>query len=358
MISAPRLVHEYCSAPPADLGIPVPAAEPCWLCGGEMERGVPVDDWMGATFTNQNKIRSPTSSHICEACVFVTARFSPVPGKPPAEGKKEGPRFSNLSHLWERAPDGAIAYRAASKGEKPVILEFLRRPHAGEWFAAVADTGQKHVLPWTPINPAGARPGRVLFEELAITLPPSFGLVDEIAALLTAGATKEEVGRGDYTAWSWTRCPREVEAFERQHGAKRGSSWWALALWLAQRDEEAVKIREEQEKAARAARRTRADSSRSGQPHAGHGAGARRPAKRIPRDAGGEHPEALGPDSGPGANGGANQLDAGGVDHVAQPQPQAPGAGQLSLSLGGAPDEGDRRGGAPRRPRLARPHGA
>lgn len=225
----------------------------CWFCGGShVPRGVPTTDFGGASFVGQSRVRAPDADWVCEACVYFCSRTEPVPGRPPKDGKKFGASYRNLSHLYNDALP--TPYVNASKGEKPVILAFLRRHHAGTWFAAIADSGQKHVVQWTPVNPPGAR-GRVLFEEQTIALPDADGwrIVDDLAALLTAGATKDEIERGEYTPRAWALCPERISAFEAEWGARlRGGDWFALALWLAQRDEDAVTERLAAEQAAKA----------------------------------------------------------------------------------------------------------
>jgi len=243
-------------------------------------------------------VRAPTSRWVCEPCVYFCARLSPVPGRPPGKcsackgsGRHEragckhckrgkphdttgaclkcegsganalGGNFRNVSHLYdESAP---VPYVNASKGEKPAHIDFLRAPHAGVWFAAIAESGQKHVLPWAPVNPPGSR-GRVLFDEQTIALPDAAGwrIVDDLIALLTAGATKEEIERGDYGPHAWSRCEARIRAFEADWGDRlRGGDWFALALWLAQRDEDAVTERRAAEDAAKAEKKARAKAT-------------------------------------------------------------------------------------------------
>ncbi len=238
MNSAAQLFHAYLGSPP---GTECDSCEqvPCWMCGGETLRGVFVKAFAGASFTGQSRVRAPSSPIVCEACVYVCGRTNPVPGRPPKEGKEFGGNYRNYSHLYDDA--SSLRYANASKGEKPAILSFLRATHTGTWFAAIADSGQKHVLPWAPVNPPGSR-GRVLFDETTIALPDEGGwmMVDDLAALLTAGATKEEIALGHYGSRAWTLCPSLVRAFESKWGARRGDGWFGLALWLAQRDEATV----------------------------------------------------------------------------------------------------------------------
>jgi hypothetical protein len=154
--------------------------------------------------------------------------------------------------------DGGAAkpYVNASKGEKPIILAWLRAPKLGTWFAAIADSGQKQVLPLTMVNMPNSR-GRVRFDDMDVVLPDAQGwrIVDDMTALLTVGATKEEITSGAYGSGAWTRCRETIEQFETQWSSKRSGAFFSLAIWLAQRDEAAVQERIASEKAALAAKK-------------------------------------------------------------------------------------------------------
>lgn len=229
---------------------PLPEPVPCWLCGGVWAgRACPISDWQGANFTGQNKVRSPRSTWICEPCVHISSRIAPVPGRPPKEGKSFGGNFRNYSHCWWRDPTGKVEYLNASKGEKPALLAWLRKPKAGEWWCAVADSGQKHIIPWAPLIKGPKGP--VLFDDLVVTLG-DWAIVDDMVELLTAGATKEEVESGDYHPGSILRCRLDIEVFEAKWGRRqRGGGFFSLAIWLAQRDEQRVAARLAAEKEAK-----------------------------------------------------------------------------------------------------------
>lgn len=251
MISASQIIHRDVLGSVMDRDCTDHFPQQCWMCGGESTRGIMVGKWMGATYTGQNKVRFPQGDWVCEACVLVCARSTPVPGRPAKPGMQFGPNWRNFSHLYD-----AGSYVNASKGDKPTILQWLQSSHAGPWFAAIADSGQKHVVPWAPINPPGARRGDVLFEEAVIKLPvvgsAEWDIVPMIADLLTAGAPKGELETGHFTPRAWSLCERGLYVFEREWGRPlRGSAWFALALWLAQRDEEQVQKRLGSEKAKR-----------------------------------------------------------------------------------------------------------
>lgn len=319
------IVHAACGAPRVDSC--VEHAGRCWLCAGEVTRGESVDSWNGASFTGQNRVRSPQSSHVCEACVFVCSRLSPVPGRPAKEGKRFGGNFRNYSSLWEEG----IGYANASKGEKTRIREFLAREHRGPWFAALADSGQKHVIPWAPMNGPG-RGGAVLFDEQLVQVPESIALIDTMTALLTAGATKEEIGSGDYSARAWQMCGALLRAFEETHGPHRGGAWFTLALWLAQRDEETVQARMAAEKETKSA-----DRKRKGKAANAHDGGTPSATRRVPRNFQPEHSEALGHAAGKDAERSPDMCDSRGVGDDDRAQATDRDAEREQLTLFGGP---------------------
>jgi len=276
-------------------------AGPCWVCAGRMTRGQPVGKWSGSSFTGQSRVRCPDATHVCEACVWICSIMTPVPGRPVKIGKKRGGNFRNYSHLWEDNWDSPsfgdnnsqlAGYANASKGEKPTMRAFLAREHEGEWFAAIADSGQKHMLPWAPMNGTG-RSGVVLFDETLVQIPDDQSLVVEITDLLTAGATKEEIGTGEYTPRAYRLAAEQVLAFEARRSGERHSSWWTLALWLAQRDEEQVQRRMAAEKEARDSgkRKGRGKKRAAQEPHGG---GSTCAAGGLSGNVAGERAEALG----------------------------------------------------------------
>jgi hypothetical protein len=253
-MSSVELLHRHLGAPHVEECEPLSEQARCWLCGGAAVRGRKVAKWVGPAFTSQNRVRNPTSKVICEGCVFICGRLSPVPGRPPAEGKTSGGNWRNYSHwMWE--VDGEWKYDNASKGEKHKLRAFLAMSKPGRWWMAIADSGQKHVIPWAPIN--GNGDGRVAMDDDVVLVAGIMRLVDFMSTLLTAGATKDELLSGEWTARAWSLLGERIEAFEEVWAYSRGSKYFGLAVWLAQRDEAAVQARLEEEKRARATKRSR-----------------------------------------------------------------------------------------------------
>lgn len=271
MTSAPQLLHRHIGSPKL-VDCDIDGVASCWICGSGYESGIDSRKWLSSAMTDQNQCRDPDAEFVCTACVYFRSRSSEVPGRMPGPCSKckgvkadvcekcegtgknsTGGNYRNYSHLFDA---GRPVYISASKGEKPEILSFLRGPKIGPWFAAIADSGQKHVLPYAPLNASG-RGGVVLFEETLVPIPASsakWALSDDMCALLTGGATKGEIETCSYQPGAWTRCEPEIKRFEQRWRSSRGSSFFSLCLWLSQRDEEQVQMRLRAEKETAKAR--------------------------------------------------------------------------------------------------------
>lgn len=340
--SPTQTIHALLGAPPVEHPEPtgpVEAPYGCRICGGPCTRGLAYDDWSGAYSARPNRTRAWQSVVVCEACVAITARHSPCPARPPAEGK-EPIRWGNVTVLYDDA--GLVT---ATKGEKPVIREWIARPRKGRWFAAFAESGQKHVLPWTRWCPAGSREGVVRFEErdALVHLDALELLCREMCLLLTAGATKETMETGAYSPAQWRLCPEAIELFESRWAYRRGSDVFALALWLAQRDEAEVAARIERQKAELAEKKAAEKESKSGKRRKEHGrveapvgGVVARAESGVPSERS-ERGDALGAPADSPARSGEDVRDDRRVDHHDAPQAPAhrPQQGQLAL-FGGA----------------------
>jgi len=287
----------------------------CAICAVESSRTALFDRWQGANFTDQNKIRAWGETRVCEPCIWAHG-WNPPPGFPPQEPGKKGVNLRLYSHLWgERT-----GYRYANKASKDVLREWIRT-HASyrteRCFAAIADTGQKHVIPWTRLNLPGSRPLVVRFEEKDVIVG-SWALVLDLTELLTDGVTKDEIAGCDYRLLSWQQSRKAVEAFEATHGHIRGSAWWTFALWLAQRDEEEHARRSDDRRTARAV--AKADRG------ADHGSKG-----RVPRGSRKEPAHALGPDQGSNAGVRQDERVSERVGDEPVQAPVAPVARQASL---------------------------
>lgn len=198
----------------------------CWLCGAHAVRGAPDSAGVAKTFLDHRRCLGEPGV-VCAACMAAMSKrqFS-------IEGAgKAAP--TNLSHWY-----GAGVYEFGSKGDKGRMREFLLRDKVGPWFASIADSGQKHLLPFAQMNPGGGVAGRVIFETEVVTVPTDAG--DDIARIvrmLDAGVSKSCIASGDYYPRQIMKVGEEaIEEFEAWASPLRGSGWFDLAVWISQKE--------------------------------------------------------------------------------------------------------------------------
>lgn len=302
MIASPSRILYDLAGRPSQAKCEAVAGARCRICGCEVERGVPYSSWQGAAYTDQTKLRDVGGAHVCEACVWSHAWVRP-PGFPAPEDGKKGVNLRLYTHVWHNGQ-----YHAWNKADKALLREWLRAPKMGAWFAAVAESGQKHVLPWTPCNPPGSAVSRFRFEERDIVIPArGWDLVDDITDLLSSGVTKDEIG-----TWRFgTRAMEDARRFRARWGSYRTSHWFAFALFISQRDEAEYDRRKRGQEHRRAEGRSMGLDGPGG----------------VPRDRR-ESAQALGPDPGANQDGGSHERDGGRVGHIRGKEPRSSGPRQ------------------------------
>lgn len=62
MLSPPQIAWEASGSPAVD-GC-AEADGRCWLCGGNVRRGMPWSAWAGGNFTDWNRVRCPRATHV------------------------------------------------------------------------------------------------------------------------------------------------------------------------------------------------------------------------------------------------------------------------------------------------------
>ena len=178
--------------------------------------------------------------------------YGPLPDPARAGARLRGDGYERAAE-WEPA---GTAWRVpvrrrrtpgllfTSKNDMRPVARLLASPPDGPWCAAVADTGQKHTLPWTPLNYGRGR-WRVRFESEDVTAVPG-----EFAALLTrsallrrAGLGRDEVCALEPGPWKLTR---DVLPLWRVHCAAlmpyRGSGLLRLANLMITAKEHTVTV--------------------------------------------------------------------------------------------------------------------
>jgi hypothetical protein len=201
----------------------------CKICG-QASDGVSFADWVKPTFTDFDKLQS--GEIVCNACLFFFEEASLELAR--RMGKDKPQRMRNYSHFVVNGE-----WTPLSKGNKDKMRELL----LGDTFpelAAVADSGQKHVVFRAVRNAPNSKAGWVQFEEQRVFVKPDElrGLL-EIVEGLYAGFSKGEIESGEYAGWRILQFGLPLwDELESKVKAIRGKPIFSLALFLAQRSDD------------------------------------------------------------------------------------------------------------------------
>lgn len=190
--SGPVMVWELAGRPSrASIRVePVPA--PCAMCGQHAGETAATKTAIGGNFTDQYLLARPDSPRICYACTWVCS------GKPPdtirmwtvaaAPGRGFGPSHPK-SPGW-----GNSDLLLTARNDMREVVALLADPPDGPWLVSIAETGQKHHLPYARINHGQAR-WTIRMDAIDITATPAQfrHVLGNTVALRTAGFTAAEI---------------------------------------------------------------------------------------------------------------------------------------------------------------------
>jgi hypothetical protein len=202
----------------------------CRFCGAETAEGIPFDQWVKPTFTDWDKLLP--GDCICADCQFWFDESSAALAE--RVGKDKPQRMRNYSHFVLNG-----AWIPLTKGDKAQMVGLL----LGESFpelAAIAVSGQKHIVFRAVRNPPGGSAGWAQFEEQRMWVDSAAlrSLLDTAQALY-AGFSKSEIESGQYQPHRILQFGIERwQLLEARVKSQRGSLLFQLALFLAQRSDD------------------------------------------------------------------------------------------------------------------------
>lgn len=155
----------------------------CRICGQSGE-GQVFSDWARPTFTDWDKLQP--GQILCDDCAFWFEERSEKLAR--ITGKDKPQRMRNYSHFVVGGE-----WTPLSKGDKARMRDILLSPPFPE-LAAVAASGQKHIVFRATRNPSGSRAGWVQFEEQRLWVdPPDLARLLDLIEALYPGFSKTEI---------------------------------------------------------------------------------------------------------------------------------------------------------------------
>lgn len=217
---ATHILYHAATPPP----MPYSHTGVCRICG-DTEQGIPFAKWVADTFTNHDQLLP--GDIICAICQFAFAQGSDHLAA--RAGKDKPQKMQNYSHIVLHGE-----WHPLHKGQKAEILTLLRQSPE---LVAISTSGQKHVV-------FRARPGWWQVEEqcVAPNLPALDACLDLIAKLYRI-MSKTEIETGNYSPgramqYALAYGVHDLLATEAALKAWRGTAYFDLALYLAQKEEE------------------------------------------------------------------------------------------------------------------------
>jgi len=188
------------------------------------------EKWVKPTFTDHDKLLA--GDGVCSDCLFWFNERSKELAT--LVGKDKPQRMRNYSHFVQ-----VDKWMPLSKGNKQRMQEILFT-YPFPTLAAIADSGQKHIVFRARRNPPDSTCGWIQFEEQALFVQPQ-ELKDllELIETLYAHFSKGEIETGDYKSYRVMSFGVERwQGLEEQVNPRRGSLLFKVALFLAQRRED------------------------------------------------------------------------------------------------------------------------
>jgi hypothetical protein len=157
----------------------------CLVCGNPADVTVRAKDALGANFDLLTARRTDIDT-VCEACTWAMA------GKPPNTLRMWSVAVTDCTGLPPSqggAPVDGECIHLANRKDLRALTALITSPPDDTWAAAIAVSGQKHLLPYSPVNWPGAPECQVRYESVTIAYAPAVlhRLVGCVAQLRKAG---------------------------------------------------------------------------------------------------------------------------------------------------------------------------
>lgn len=205
-------------------------AAQCLLCGVGADRTLPGSS-LSSGFAGWEAAAAIQSDRVCAGCFWV------MTGVPPKTFRLWTVLYAPGADLPDSLPAAPLSvpgvYLTNRSSTLPVAHVLLDPPES-EWALAIAQSGQKHVLPFTEVNPGGS-PYRVRYESVEVRADADQirELLAHVLALRAAGFSAADIQDGRPSS---SKVQVELLRLWRQHyphiAPYRTSPLLELVLWL------------------------------------------------------------------------------------------------------------------------------
>ncbi|HEY9474599.1 MAG TPA: hypothetical protein VIS06_12210 [Mycobacteriales bacterium] len=148
--TAPVMVWELAGRPVRESLNPEAVPGVCAMCGRTVDVSMPTAKAIGGNFTDQYLLARPDSTRVCYACVWVCS------GKPPDTVRMWTVAASEAAEFGPSHPKapgwGNSHLLLTARNDMRQVVDLLADPPDADWVVSVAESGQKHHLPYARIN--------------------------------------------------------------------------------------------------------------------------------------------------------------------------------------------------------------
>lgn len=168
--SGPVMVWELAGRPRRESLVAEPVAGVCAMCGRHVDESLSTAKGIGGNFTDQYLFHRPDSTRICYACTWVCG------GKPPDTVRMwtvlARPDITLPASNPKAPPFGGDHLHLTARNDMRAVVATLADPPDGPWLVSVAESGQKHHVPYARPNHGGAQ-WTVRMDALDVTATPT-----------------------------------------------------------------------------------------------------------------------------------------------------------------------------------------
>ena len=208
----------------------------CYLCAApNATKTLELKD----SFTAHSSARCPESTCLCDRCAWVIplrcSYFNPNKGKYSTLFARGWSWLLNGDNSFPKF--GGIVEGFTEVSELPTraqMREWLINPPAPPFTICIAESGQKHILPWAlEANSRDYFPVQFELDTLHIYRSAFTHLLTRYEYLMELGFSKTEINSGNYRSDRLAKCINEYASSEAVIASKRGSRLLELVSYVA-----------------------------------------------------------------------------------------------------------------------------